>query len=720
MQKFFEFMEAREKTVVFTFGRFNPPTTGHEKLIKKVADVATKYSADFFIYPSHSQSPKKDPLPHVKKVAYMRKMFPKYASKIVASGADKTAINVATSLYDKGYTNCIMVVGSDRVKEFNDLLSKYNGVKARHGYYKFDKFEVVSAGERDPDAEGVTGMSASKMRAAAASNDFDSFKKGLPKGFTDEKSLFDDVRKFMGVQESFLETPKFVSDDEKLRDDYVEGLIFNVGDLVEDVNTGAYGKVVRRGTNYLVFAESDGTIHKNWLFELKEIRRVKQDKDVEDKKGTQPAKYYAKDADGDEMSKSTKAARARHFAKGAKSDDDDPRSYKPAPGDKGAKTKPSKHTLKYKKMFGEEELKYPKVKETKKGRQYIDGDYKTFESPDPPKPDSSEMMKEMRAVKRKTDNRDLKTERSVINHDDDVAYAIKEYMDKNNLEYSKEDIKKISSAGEVVSRFYKNKHQHPRPEQIVEKMEMNIDIMKKPSDSMNTPAYPSGHSLQSRLVAEYYAKQYPKHKNGLIEAAEECGEGRIAAGWHYPSDHKHGVQLAKETAKMINLNPNQIESFIIETNIYRVGSEKYFEYFRDYRKSFQNDTLHRLSDYDIELLESDIGEFDMYKGEHVPLDCPMMNIQEEEKVELNKPKRGGPKKYYVYVKDPKTGNVKKVTWGDTTGLKVKLNDLKARKSFAARHRCEQQTDKTKAAYWACRLPRYAKQLGLSGGGNFFW
>ena len=184
----------------------------------------------------------------------------------------------------------------------------------------------------------------------------------------------------MGVQESFLETPKFVSDDEELRDDYVEGLIFNVGDLVEDVNTGAYGKVVRRGTNYLVFAESDGTIHKNWLFELKEIRRVKQDKDVEDKKGTQPAKYYAKDADGDEMSKSTKAARARHFAKGAKSDDDDPRSYKPAPGDKGAKTKPSKHTLKYKKMFGEEELKYPKVKETKKGRQYIDGDYKTLNS----------------------------------------------------------------------------------------------------------------------------------------------------------------------------------------------------------------------------------------------------------------------------------------------------------------------------------------------------
>ena len=108
----------------------------------------------------------------------------------------------------------------------------------------------------------------------------------------------------------------------------------------------------------------------------------------------------------------------------------------------------------------------------------------------------------------------------------------------------------------------------------------------------------------------------------------------------------------------------------------------------------------------------------MYKGEHIPLDCPM--ITEEEKVELNKPKSGWPKKYYVFVKDPKTRNVKKVSWGDTTGLKVKLDDPAARKSFAARHKCDQKTDKTKPGYWACRLPRYAKQLGLSGGGNFFW
>lgn len=115
-------------------------------------------------------------------------------------------------------------------------------------------------------------------------------------------------------------------------------------------------------------------------------------------------------------------------------------------------------------------------------------------------------------------------------------------------------------------------------------------------------------------------------------------------------------------------------------------------------------------------MESDLGNFGEFNGENVALDC----IFEEKQPELNKPKAGGPKKYYVYVKDPSTGNIKKVSWGDTTGLKVKLNDPAVRKSFAARHKCDQQNDKTKAAYWACRLPRYAKQLGLSGGGSFFW
>ena len=160
------------------------------------------------------------------------------------------------------------------------------------------------------------------------------------------------------------------------------------------------------------------------------------------------------------------------------------------------------------------------------------------------------------------------------------------------------------------------------------------------------------------------------------------------------------------------------ESTLIEGNIYRVGSEKYYEYFRNVRKEYYEGNV-MVEPHEMDIIEGDLGEFATFNGENVALDC-IFEDTEKKQPELNKPKAGGPKKYYVYVKDPSTGNIKKVSWGDTTGLKVKLNDPKARKSFAARHKCDQQKDKTKAGYWSCNLPRYAKQLGLSGGGSFFW
>ena len=184
MKKFNQLLTEAKETIVFTFGRFNPPTTGHEKLIKKVASVAG--SNPFRIYPSHTNNPKKDPLPHALKVAYMRKMFKKYGNSIIADKTAKTGIDIAVKLYDEGFKNLVMVVGSDRVQEFQKLLNQYNGVKGkRHGFYEFDSIKVVSAGERDPDAEGVEGMSASKMRAAAADGDKDAFLTGLPSGFRD-------------------------------------------------------------------------------------------------------------------------------------------------------------------------------------------------------------------------------------------------------------------------------------------------------------------------------------------------------------------------------------------------------------------------------------------------------------------------------------------------------------------------------------------------------
>jgi hypothetical protein len=246
-------------------------------------------------------------------------------------------------------------------------------------------------------------------------------------------------------------------------------------------------------------------------------------------------------------------------------------------------------------------------------------------------------------------------------------------------------------------------------------------------------------STMSGYSALMFAKEFPEHEvkgafqyhPDVLEALDEIDEGlwdnihkkreRIKSG--------SGEKMRKKGEKGAP-TPDQIqkaqedtccddcatESVLIENNQYRVGSEVYFEYFNDMRKMYNEGRL-EVTGFDKELMEGDIGKFATYEEQVVPLDCPMM---EEEEPELNKPKAGGPKKYYVYVRDPSTGNVKKVTWGDTTGLKVKLDDPEARKSFAARHKCDQQKDKTKAAYWACNLPRYASQLGLSGGGNFFW
>ena len=210
------------KTAVFSFGRFNPPTVGHEKLIKKVESVASNNDADFYIYPSWSQSPDKDPLPHKVKFGHMKKAFPNYVENIISNPKCKSAIHVLTKLYDAGYDKVMMVVGSDRIKDFDKLLNKYNGKKATHGFYEFPHdVEVVSAGERDPDAQGVEGMSASKMRKAAVDGDLDSFKSGVPNmSDSDKEKLYNDVRKWMNVKEQVQERT-LTSDEKKKLEKYI-------------------------------------------------------------------------------------------------------------------------------------------------------------------------------------------------------------------------------------------------------------------------------------------------------------------------------------------------------------------------------------------------------------------------------------------------------------------------------------------------------------------
>ena len=650
MKKFSEIIEARGDTAVFTFGRFNPPTTGHEKLMEAVAKQAKSNSAPYYIFASHSENAKKDPLPYAKKLAYMKKMFPKHARNLIVDKA-RNVFEIAVTLHNKGHKSIIMVVGSDRVTEFETLLNKYNGTEARHGYYGFDNIEVVSAGERDPDAEGVTGMSASKMRAAASANDFDSFKNGLPSNFKQGMSLFKDVRKYMGVRESFVPRTNVMTDEDVVRDLYMENKIFCVGDTVEDNYTGVSGEVVRRGTNYITFKEEDGTLHKKWLYE------VKQDKDIKDRKGTEPAKYYAKDADGDAMSKSTKQKRAAHFAKGKDG---------PAPGDADAETKPSKSTKKFKDMFGEEDPCWDTHKQV--GMKKKNG-----------KMVPNCVAKEDFQLDEKIEGLVTKAEKS------GVPYGI---------------LKKVYDRGMAA---WKTGH--------------------RPGTTPQQWAFARVNSFltggKTRTTADADLWKQAKGKKEEIEDSREIGTDasrqerqKMTPGQKVFSFKEH---LNCGTPDCCN---ECAESSLIESNQYRVGSEKYYEFFNEKRSLYERGELSPVG-FDKELLEGDIGKYDTYDGEHVPLDCPMMESEYQgQDVELNKPKVGGSKKYYVYVKDG--DKVKKVSWGDTSGLKVKLNDKEARKSFAARHDCANKKDKTKAGYWACNLPRYAKQLGLSGGGNFFW
>jgi hypothetical protein len=194
--------ESHGSTAVFTFGRFNPPTIGHEKLIKVVANTATKEKGDYFVFMSHSQDAKKNPLSYDQKMMFMKLMFPKHRSNIAKSNA-RTALEVASQLYDTGhYSKLVMIVGSDRVKEFKKILNQYNGEKNKHGFYDFKQIEVISAGERDPDADGAEGMSASKMRAAVVAGDYDSFKMGVPAGVSEKDchNLFYAVAKGMKMK----------------------------------------------------------------------------------------------------------------------------------------------------------------------------------------------------------------------------------------------------------------------------------------------------------------------------------------------------------------------------------------------------------------------------------------------------------------------------------------------------------------------------------------
>jgi nicotinic acid mononucleotide adenylyltransferase len=395
--------EAAKGSVVVSFGRFNPITVGHEKLANKVVSEAVRRKADAAIYMSHSQDPKKNPLSYEQKVSLGKKAF----GGVVKKSNARTLIEVAKELSGK-YENLIVVVGQDRVREFETLMNKYNGKE-----YNFNSIEIVSAGERDPDADDITGMSASKMRSLAAEGNMEAFKQGLPQKLkSSAKKVYDIVRDGMNINESLDEETlnerapltiqqrrkrglvmkryrgkiraarerakrKMAPKEKLLKRSRKRALEFIRNRLMKNkkysemtpaekvaldtrlqkIPQAVIDRIAKRLLPKVRAAEkerlqsvlSPKQESVNEAFEaFFESRIVKpQDPDVKDMPGSQPKGYYAG------VKKSVKDDRARHFAKYAKKSDDVQSSYKPAPGDAGAKTKPSVHTKKFKQMFGE-------------------------------------------------------------------------------------------------------------------------------------------------------------------------------------------------------------------------------------------------------------------------------------------------------------------------------------------------------------------------------
>ena len=586
----------------------------------------------------------------------MKKMFKSHARNITVNRKAKTFLNVASLLHDEGFKNIIMVAGSDRVGEFQALLTKYNGVKSSHGFYEFDNIQVLSAGERDPDSEGVEGMSASKMRAAALDSDFDSFAKGVPfhdtsMKMSDIKKMYLDVRKNMGIREQ--RDMGNMDTHEALRDKYLTGEIWNVGDIIEA--NGIVGTIIRKGTNYVSFTDDTDKVHKAWLHEIneapedalsrvlrkidaishparmkqavklyvqqrdlnpkkdgrhiaqkvsnmmgdkvrtntladyintlikkgklpknlaaqKKITKTKQEKEIEDMPGSQPAKYYAKGVgDKKDMAKSTKQARARQFAKQSKMDDDDPAAYKLAPGDKDAKTRPSQYTKKFKQMYGEE----------------------------------SQLDEKIAGLVNKSDKTG-------------VPYSI---------------LKKSYDRGMAA---WKTGHRPGTTPQQWAFARVNSMLTGGKADP----------DLQKQ------AKKYKK-KSKSEEVTENAPDTSDAMK-RYKAGKAGFTDIAHLKAKGL---------------IKRADGTK--------RKS----PKYEMNEW------GEIDEQAEYDGR---------------KVKLNNPTRGDVKKYKVYVKNEK-GKVIKIEFGDPN-MEIKRDDPGRRKSFRARHRCDSDpAPKWTARYWSCKF-----------------
>src|SRR6056300_1338929 len=632
--------EAKGRHIAFTVGRFNPPTIGHEKLLNKLASVRAD---NYFVFLSRSEDSQKNPLSYRLKVATMKRMFPRHARNIVVSPSNRV-FDIVTDLYKKGATEITMVVGSDRVREFETTLKRYNDVKSRHGYYNFDRINIVSAGERDPDAEGATGMSASKMRAAARKDDFESFKKGLPSSFARSSAaqdLFKNLKRGMNLAASVnpdagavaLRFKPFITastkedlDNMLLRDKYLTEHLYEIGDIVDDVSNSITGIIVRRGTNYVTLEDANMKLHKAWLYDIIEtpvypVKLEERAKELKYDKETDQPKKYVKG-----LSDKEKKAHDRHLEKQGKKSDSDPSAYKQSPADKVAKTKPSKYTKRFKQMYGELKTKSEREPE-KRGNEFVDSgipeayaighDYAKYTSSITPGEKNYSPKHQGGPYKPSKHSDNLIN----VNADKD--------MKPMNKKVELKDIEEWASSKETIDK-YKERY---------------------------------GEEWQSK-IEETYNKMF----NKVIDTNTNMQEGRMKEIAIDLKSKEEGGLDAEEFQRKYNKSKAEMKKDL--------GASP------EPKKSFK-EFAEEVNEWGV--MPSQITESE-YQGKKVKLNDPFRTS-------------GGPKKFSVYVKNEK-GNVVKVNFGDPN-MEIKRDDPDRRRNFRARHNCDNPGPKWKARYWSC-------------------
>ena len=260
------------KGVVILLGRFNPPSKNHEALLRAGYSQSARQGFEYRIYPSRIQDESLNPLDAKLKISYMKSMFSKYADYIVDSDNIKTIFDALGSVYSDGFTDVVIVVGQDRLGEFQSLAHKGEGKN-----YQFNNIEVVSSGVKDPDGDVESVGSSAMMRTAAAMNDYEKFSSGLPPSMkiTEKEKMFSSLVKSIKVTEStqlWKIAPEL--DVSGLRQDYKNNGLFEVGSLVENQNTGLQGRILRRGSNHLICVTKEGVMFKSWLKDVREVYEI--------------------------------------------------------------------------------------------------------------------------------------------------------------------------------------------------------------------------------------------------------------------------------------------------------------------------------------------------------------------------------------------------------------------------------------------------------------